>query len=72
MAVEIQENRVRRAPLIFTVPACGSVVAPRTRQFQLRQSTVSAKKRFAALPWSTFRNDNLPSAERREPTSNVT
>jgi hypothetical protein len=39
MAVEIQENRVRRAPLIFTVPACGLVVAARTEQFQLRQST---------------------------------
>jgi hypothetical protein len=39
MAVEIQENRVRIAPLIFTVPACGLVVAARTRQFQHRQST---------------------------------
>jgi hypothetical protein len=38
MDVENQENRVRRAPLIFTVPASGLVVAPRTRQFQLRQS----------------------------------
>src|SRR5262245_16872794 len=39
MAVEVQENRVRRVPLIFTVPACGIVVAPRIRQFQLGQST---------------------------------
>jgi len=39
IAVEVQENRVRRVPLIFTVPAFGFVVAPRIRQFQLCQST---------------------------------
>jgi hypothetical protein len=39
MAVESQENRIRRAPLIFIVPACGLVVAARTKQFQLHQST---------------------------------
>ena len=39
MAVEIQENRVRRAPLFFTALVCSLVVAPGTRQFQLRQST---------------------------------
>jgi NAD(P)-dependent dehydrogenase (short-subunit alcohol dehydrogenase family) len=31
MAVENQENGVRRAPLIFVVPACGFVIAARTR-----------------------------------------
>jgi hypothetical protein len=30
MAIEIQENRVRRVPLIFSVPGCGLVVAART------------------------------------------
>jgi hypothetical protein len=39
MAVENQENGVRRAPLIFVVPACGFVVAARTKQFQLDRST---------------------------------
>lgn len=39
MAVEIQENGVRRAPLIFTVPAWGYVVAASTKQFQVRQNT---------------------------------
>ena len=39
MAVEIQENGVWRAPLIFIVPACGFVVATRTKQFQVRQNT---------------------------------
>jgi hypothetical protein len=39
MAVESQENRIRRAPLIFIVPACGFVVAARTKPFQPPQST---------------------------------
>ena len=39
MVVEIQENRVRRAPLIFTAPACGLVAAAPTKQFPHRQST---------------------------------
>jgi hypothetical protein len=34
MAVENQENGVRRAPLVFIVVACGFVVAARTKQFQ--------------------------------------
>ena len=33
-AVENQENRVRRAPLIFIVPAWVFVVATRTKPFQ--------------------------------------
>jgi hypothetical protein len=39
MAVENQENGVRRAPLIFIVPACGFVAAARTNQFQVCQDT---------------------------------
>jgi hypothetical protein len=39
MAVENQENGVQRAPLIFIVPACGFVVAARTKQFQVCQAT---------------------------------
>jgi len=39
MAVENQENGVRRAPLVFIVPACGFVVAARTKQFQICQAT---------------------------------
>jgi len=58
MAIEIQENRVRRAPLIFTLPACGLVVAARTRQFQLRQS-ISEHVHWSATP-------GPPAAFRRE------
>lgn len=39
MVVQSQENRNRRAPLIFIVPACGLVVAARTKPFQLNQRT---------------------------------
>jgi hypothetical protein len=39
MTIENQEIRVRKAPLIFIVPACGFVVAARTKEFQLHQST---------------------------------
>jgi hypothetical protein len=39
MVIENQENRLRRAALTFTVPACGFVVAARTQQFQLTQRT---------------------------------
>jgi hypothetical protein len=39
MAVENQENGVRKAPLIFIVPAWGFVVAARTKPFQLHRST---------------------------------
>jgi hypothetical protein len=39
MAVENQENGVRRASLIFIVPTRGFVVALRTKQFQVRQNT---------------------------------
>jgi hypothetical protein len=55
MAVENQENGVRRAPLIFVVPACGFVVAARTKQFQLDRSTSEQIR--------------CPSAERKEPRS---
>ena len=39
MAIENQENGVRRTPLIFVVPAWGFVVAARTKEFQIRQNT---------------------------------
>ena len=56
MAVENQENPgVRRAPLIFVVPACGFVVATHTKQFQLDRSTGE--------------QISCPSAERKEPRS---
>jgi len=35
MAIENQENGVRRAPLIFIVPAWGFVVAARTKRSSL-------------------------------------
>ena len=35
MKIENQANGVRRAPLTFTVPACGFVVTARTEQFQI-------------------------------------
>jgi len=38
MAAETQKNRPLKAPLIFTVPAYGFVVAARTKEFQLCQS----------------------------------
>jgi hypothetical protein len=39
MTVENQENGLVKAPLIFTVPAYGLVVAARTKEFQLGRST---------------------------------
>jgi hypothetical protein len=39
MAFENQQNGLVKAPPIFTVPACGLVVSPRVKQFQLRRGT---------------------------------
>jgi len=50
MAVETQENRIRRAPLIYIVRACGLVVAARTKQFQLAQSTSAQVRCLSAQP----------------------
>jgi hypothetical protein len=52
MTTENQENGVRKVPLIFIVSACGFVVAARTKQFQLRQST-SEPLRFPGAQWLT-------------------
>ena len=56
MVAENQENRVRRAPLIFIVPACGFVVAARTKHFQARQTT----------------SEEIPCLDPRWPTASLT
>jgi hypothetical protein len=61
MVVENQQNELVKAPLIFTVPACGFVVAARAREFQLRQST-SEQVCYpgAGRPATTFRREIRP------------
>jgi len=61
MVVENQQNELVKAPLIFTVPACGFVVAARAREFQLRQST-SEQVCYpgAGRPAATFRREIRP------------
>jgi len=67
MAVENQESTVRRAPLFFTVPACGFVMAARTEQFQLRQST-GEQVSCPGMRWSAagFRRKINPEQSPRE------
>jgi hypothetical protein len=61
MTIENQEKGVRRAPLTFTVPACGFVVAARTKQFQLTERA-SEQSDFLGTRWPTagFRRETNP------------
>jgi hypothetical protein len=77
MLVENQENAVRRAPLIFVVPACGLIVPARLKQFQLRQSTseqvhsTSCGHRWTALESALDRDGFDQTRDTNEPAQRV-
>ena len=67
MTIEHQERKVRRPPLTFTVPACGFVVAARSKQFQLTEPT-SEQVNFLDTRWlATFRCETNQEQTLREP-----
>jgi hypothetical protein len=67
MAVENQQNELVKAPLMFIVPACGFVVAARTREFQRRQSTSEQVScAGAGRPAASFRREIHPEQSLRE------
>jgi hypothetical protein len=61
MVVENQQNALVKAPLLFSVPAYGLVVAARTREFQPRQRASEQVCRPGAWrPAASFRREIHP------------